>query len=92
MLKPSMPVRSLNFSFKKGITLGFWKKSHSKISMKKKSHYPMVKESFTNSEVKGKCQSSLATATSTASAKRVSHCDTLLAEINLSKNATADSA
>ena len=59
-----MSVRSLNFSFQRGIKLGFWKRWHSKISMKKKSHSPMVKESSTNSEVKGKSQSSPATTTS----------------------------
>ena len=50
-----MPVRRLNLSFKKGIKLGFWKRWRSK--MQKKSHSPMVKESSTNSEVKGKSQS-----------------------------------
>ena len=65
-----MSVRSLNFSFKKGIKLGFWKRCHSKISMKKKSHSPMVKEVSTNFEVKGKRQSSPATATSKFSAKK----------------------
>ena len=64
-----MPVRSLNFSFKKGIKLGFWKRWHSKISMKKKSRSPMVKESST---VKGKCQSSAATATSKFASKGIS--------------------
>ena len=64
-----MPVRSLNFSFKKGIKLGFWKRWHSKISMKKKSRSPMVKESST---VKGKCQSSVVTATSKFASKGIS--------------------
>ena len=64
-----MPVRSLNFSFKRGIKLGFWKRWHSKISMKKKSHSPMVNESSTIPEVKDKCQSSPTTVTSKSSVK-----------------------
>jgi hypothetical protein len=67
-----MPVRRLNFSFKRGIKLGFWKRWHSKISMKKKSHSPMVKESSSTSKFKGKCQSSVATATSKFASKGIS--------------------
>ena len=67
-----IPVRSLNFSFKRGIKLGFWERRHSKISMKKKSHLPIVKESSTTSKFKGKCQSSVATTTSKFGSKGIS--------------------